>query len=148
MKSLAECLWEVEYDRNELDTTACELLKKTGLGHILISGPMGAGKTTLISALSRELGSADEARSPTFGWVNEYASGDGTILAYHFDNYRIEDNASIHTEELWEYYDHNVPVWMEWPEKLDEEQWPEAYYYVEISLVSDDRRRLRLFSGA
>ncbi len=145
MKFSGECLWEAEYGREELDHIASRLLEKTGSGHILISGPMGAGKTTLISALSKELGSADEASSPTFGWVNSYATRDGALLAYHFDNYRIEDPKSVHTEELWEYYDQNVPVWMEWPEKLEPEQWPEEYYQLEITLIAEGGRRLRLF---
>ena len=40
-------------------------------------GKMGAGKTTFIKALCRELGVADTVNSPTFAIVNEYEDGQG-----------------------------------------------------------------------
>ncbi|MDE6651414.1 MAG: tRNA (adenosine(37)-N6)-threonylcarbamoyltransferase complex ATPase subunit type 1 TsaE, partial [Paramuribaculum sp.] len=55
------------------------------------SGEMGAGKTTFISALCRELGVEDDfAGSPTFSIINEYRSDTTAELIYHFDLYIIE----------------------------------------------------------
>lgn len=57
---------------------------------ILFEGPMGAGKTTLIKELCRQLGVQENVSSPTFALVNEY-EGKGGKLIYHFDFYRIND---------------------------------------------------------
>ena len=52
-------------------------------------GAMGAGKTTFIKAICRELGITDEALSPSFAIINEYRSVTGSPV-YHFDFYRIK----------------------------------------------------------
>ncbi len=62
---------------------------------VLFNGTMGAGKTTLISALCKKLSSADDISSPTFSIVNEYLSNIGKI--YHFDFYRIENLRKLST---------------------------------------------------
>lgn len=55
-------------------------------------GDMGAGKTTFINALCKELGvDTEETASPTFALINEYRSDTTAELIYHFDFYRIED---------------------------------------------------------
>ncbi len=54
-------------------------------------GEMGAGKTTFISALCRELGVEDDlAGSPSFSIINEYRSDTTAELMYHFDLYRLD----------------------------------------------------------
>jgi tRNA threonylcarbamoyladenosine biosynthesis protein TsaE len=50
---------------------------------------MGVGKTTLIKALVKALGSDDTVSSPTFSIVNEYKIFDESI--YHFDFFRIKN---------------------------------------------------------
>ena len=51
-------------------------------------GEMGAGKTTFIKAICRQLGIEDDALSPTYAIVNEYHTQED-IPVYHFDFYRI-----------------------------------------------------------
>lgn len=55
-------------------------------------GPMGAGKTTIITALGRYLGVKDSMSSPTFSIINQYVfEEDGQEkLMYHIDLYRLE----------------------------------------------------------
>lgn len=56
---------------------------------IAFTGTLGAGKTTLISALLKDLGVEELVTSPTFNYVNRYQLKDGRIV-YHFDLYRIK----------------------------------------------------------
>ena len=57
-------------------------------------GQMGAGKTTFINALCRELGvETDSTNSPSFAIINEYRSDSTAELIYHFDCYRLENEA-------------------------------------------------------
>lgn len=55
---------------------------------LTFTGPLGAGKTTLVKELLAQLGVADLITSPTFAYVNEYANDEGTNF-FHFDLYRI-----------------------------------------------------------
>ena len=51
-------------------------------------GSMGAGKTTFIKAICKQLGVTDVITSPTFAIVNEYEAPSGAV--FHFDFYRIK----------------------------------------------------------
>ena len=55
-------------------------------------GEMGAGKTTFIAEVSRQLGATEDSGSPTFSIVNEYTDRDGNPI-YHFDFYRLDSPA-------------------------------------------------------
>jgi tRNA threonylcarbamoyladenosine biosynthesis protein TsaE len=78
---------------------------------------MGAGKTTLIKALIKALGSADVVSSPTFSLVNEYHIDQGKI--YHFDFYRIEDETEVLDMGFEDYLDSDSWKLIEWPQKIE-----------------------------
>ena len=56
---------------------------------IVLSGDLGAGKTTLTKGIAKGLGITDYITSPTFTIVNEYDSG--RLKLNHFDVYRVSD---------------------------------------------------------
>jgi tRNA threonylcarbamoyladenosine biosynthesis protein TsaE len=79
----------------------------------LVHAQMGAGKTTFIKQLCKQLGSADAFSSPSFSIVNEYHSPKGKI--YHFDLYRIKTSAELYDLGIEEYLDSGAFCFVEWP---------------------------------
>lgn len=104
------------FDIQSIDNVAKELLANVNHKTILFYGDMGAGKTTLISALVKALGGTDEASSPTFSIVNEYQVTDDIV--YHFDFYRIEDETEVLDIGIEEYLYSGHWNFIEWPEKI------------------------------
>ena len=78
------------------------------------SGPLGAGKTTLIRFMAAALGSADPVSSPTFTLEHEYQAPG--LRIEHWDLYRLHEIP----EELFEPVDADACRFIEWPEKFDE----------------------------
>ena len=108
------------YKEEDIDQVATELLNTVGSAAILcFYGSMGAGKTTLIKAIVQKLGAEQAGNSPTFGIVNEYSHSDGSLLGYHFDFYRIEDEKEALDIGLEDYLAQDVWIFIEWPEKIN-----------------------------
>lgn len=105
------------YELSEIDSIAKLLLSKVKSKTLLFYGEMGAGKTTLIKALIKALGSADVVSSPTFSLVNEYHIDQGKI--YHFDFYRIEDETEVLDMGFEDYLDSDSWKLIEWPQKIE-----------------------------
>lgn len=110
---------------------------------ICLSGPLGAGKSTLARALVRALTTPDEeVPSPTFTLVQFY---EGPRLGIaHFDLYRLSSPDEAYEIGLDEALDTGAAV-IEWPERL-EGQLPPDRLDIEIELAEDDAggRRARL----
>ena len=81
----------------------------------LISGAMGAGKTTLVKLICQKLGVNESVSSPTFSLVNEYQSSTGNAV-FHFDLYRIKSEEELYDMGFEEYLDKRAYVFIEWPE--------------------------------
>lgn len=77
--------------------------------------PMGAGKTTLIAAICKQLGVEDRVTSPSFSLMNEYQAGNKIIA--HMDWYRIENEAEAYRAGLAAALDQADYCFIEWPEK-------------------------------
>lgn len=83
----------------------------------LFDGEMGAGKTTLIKQICKDLGVEENVSSPTFSIVNEYFSSScGTI--YHFDFYRLKHEIEALDIGVDEYFESNCYCFIEWHSKI------------------------------
>lgn len=102
----------------ELDRAARLLLESFPAARVFaLHGEMGAGKTTFIKAICRELGVEEIMSSPTFAIVNEYATNEGGTI-YHFDFYRLENESEAYAAGLHEYFDSDSYCFVEWPERV------------------------------
>ena len=121
---------------------ALQFLEETrGRKLIAFYAPMGAGKTTFITAVCRALGvGGDAVSSPTFSIVNEYRLPDGKPM-FHFDFYRINKIAEALDIGFYDYIDSGALCLMEWPENI-EELLPEETLRVSISICPDGSRTL------
>ncbi|WP_373495956.1 tRNA (adenosine(37)-N6)-threonylcarbamoyltransferase complex ATPase subunit type 1 TsaE [Aquiflexum sp.] len=83
----------------------------------VFKGDLGAGKTTLIKSIAKEMAIEDRVSSPTFALVNEYWNDNGRVF-YHFDFYRVEDPAEVLEIGIEEYFYSGNYCWIEWAEKI------------------------------
>lgn len=134
---------EFIYGIGELRKISKEIIKNSTSTLLAFYAPMGAGKTTLIKALVKELGGQDNVSSPTFGLVNEYAKTNGELLGYHFDFYRLEDENEAMDMGLEDYLNTDAWVFMEWPEKIPNLVPPDAQI-IKIEIVDAKTRKLIL----
>jgi tRNA threonylcarbamoyladenosine biosynthesis protein TsaE len=109
-------------------------------------GGMGAGKTTLIQALCRELGVKSSVNSPSFALINEYPL-DGDEAVYHFDFYRINKLQEAYSIGSEEYFYSDKYCFIEWPEKI-EELLPKDCISIDLKVLDSGERRLSLRAGS
>ncbi|MFD1552262.1 tRNA (adenosine(37)-N6)-threonylcarbamoyltransferase complex ATPase subunit type 1 TsaE [Putridiphycobacter roseus] len=123
----------------EIDQAAIDFLKAVdGRKKFAFEGEMGAGKTTFINALLKQMGIEDHSSSPTFSIVNEYLSKDYGAI-FHFDFYRLnseEEAYDIGVEDIL-YEDHYC--FMEWPDKIGNLLPPDC---VNVSIAVDVNSRI------
>lgn len=129
------------YHETELQEVARKLLSNFSSIRVwCFNAEMGAGKTTLIKEIGRELGVADEMSSPTFAIVNEYENKGGQPV-YHFDCYRLKNLEEAMDIGVEDYLFSGNLCLIEWPEKI-EALLPDEYLQISINLVGDKTRSL------
>lgn len=107
-------------------------------------GEMGAGKTTFINALCKELGvEEDTTNSPSFSIINEYRSDTTAELIYHFDLYRLESLEEAFDIGVEDYFDSGALCFLEWPERIDDIL-PGDTVKVTITVNDDDTRTITI----
>jgi len=86
---------------------------------VVLSGDLGAGKTTLIKGIAEGFQAAaqENVTSPTFTLIHEYR-GAGVNL-YHVDLYRVDTQRELDTLGLDDLFDENSVVLIEWGEKFE-----------------------------
>jgi tRNA threonylcarbamoyladenosine biosynthesis protein TsaE len=95
--------------------TALKTLIADGYNIILLRGDLGAGKTTFVQHLCRDLGVTEPVSSPTFSLVNEYASPAHDPI-YHMDLYRLDRTIDLVQIGFEEYLESGNICLIEWPD--------------------------------
>ena len=107
-------------------------------------GQMGAGKTTFINELCRQLGvETDNTNSPSFAIINEYRSDTTAELIYHFDCYRLENEQEAMDIGAEDYFDSGAVCLIEWPERI-EGLLPDDTVRVDLTVNDDETRTLKV----
>lgn len=132
---------ETIYSLEEITRAAEFIIENAAYNIILFEGEMGGGKTTLISALTKAIGSDDLVSSPTFSIVNEYHFDKGLI--FHFDMYRIDNENEIIDIGFDEYLEFGSWVFIEWPEKIPN-LLPEKFSKLHLNIIDNNKRKLTL----
>lgn len=112
---------------------------------VLLSGELGAGKTTLVKGIVSGLGLAreEDVTSPSFVFVHVYGNG---VRLYHVDLYRIEQTAELETLGVEDFLTEKAVVVVEWAERLKLPALRPALR-VQMEAVSDSERRILVEGG-
>jgi tRNA threonylcarbamoyladenosine biosynthesis protein TsaE len=113
---------------------------------VLLSGELGAGKTTLTKGIASGLGAAneDEVTSPTFTLIHKYAR---SAPVYHVDLYRIGDFHDLETLGLEDVFSEKAVVIVEWPDKFTlRTEW--SVVRIRLEHLAEDTRRIVMEDSA
>jgi tRNA threonylcarbamoyladenosine biosynthesis protein TsaE len=112
---------------------------------LVLTGELGAGKTTLVRGIAQGLGATEHVASPTFTLVREYVTGRLPIA--HVDVYRLDRVQDVVDLALDELEDGACVLIVEWGDAV-EELLPDERLRVELTTVdpggADETRRLVL----
>jgi len=128
----------------DLDTISKDIIRSAkGLSVWLINGEMGAGKTTLVKSICRELSVTEIVSSPTFSIINEYKTSEGKSI-FHFDFYRLKSEVEAFDIGVNEYFESGSICLVEWAEKIPS-LIPGRYF--EITLQINDLTSRAIYYG-
>ncbi len=111
---------------------------------VAITGDLGAGKSTLVRAICRGAGVAEQVTSPTFALVHEYSGALGTV--YHLDLYRLtspDELTAIGWDDLMRAH---AIVLIEWAERAAD-RLPADIVPIALEHVEADPDRRILMAG-
>ncbi|HQW69782.1 MAG TPA: tRNA (adenosine(37)-N6)-threonylcarbamoyltransferase complex ATPase subunit type 1 TsaE [Flavobacterium sp.] len=131
---------EITFSLDEIQSVAQKIIAENPQKVILFHGQMGAGKTTFIKALAKELGVTDATSSPTFSLVNEYTTIDNQLI-YHFDVYRLKSESEALDFGIDDYLYSGNWCFIEWPEKISN-LLPDDYSEITIKPTDNGKRNL------
>jgi len=133
------------YTLDEVEDVAQQILESCLASKIFtFTGDLGAGKTTLIKALTQKIGYNDEVSSPTFAIINEYDTASEKI--YHMDLYRIKNEEELYDIGFEDYLYSGHYCFIEWP-RIAESFFIEPRYDIHIEHKGEEKRRIRIEKG-
>lgn len=112
----------------------------------LLSGDVGAGKTTSVRELANLLGLKDVA-SPSFAIHHRYQNHEYQMD--HVDLYRIESEDELEGTGFWDLMSQDKAwIFIEWPSRLNQDHLPLGWQILqfEYQVLPDQRRRIQVLS--
>ena len=109
---------KIKYQLNQLKEISLKVTQNFNHEIVLISGEMGAGKTTLIKQILIGLNVIDNISSPTFSIINEYKTKSKDLI-YHMDLYRISRIEELEQIGFFEYLESGNLCFIEWGEIIE-----------------------------
>ncbi|MEO5781801.1 MAG: tRNA (adenosine(37)-N6)-threonylcarbamoyltransferase complex ATPase subunit type 1 TsaE [Ginsengibacter sp.] len=106
---------------------------------VAFHGNLGAGKTTFIKAVCKQLGVKENVSSPTFSIINQYIAVNNKSI-FHIDLYRVKDNGEAINAGVEECIYSGDICFIEWPERVS--ILPDDRVNVFIESISETERRL------
>ena len=103
---------------------------------LLLTGDLGAGKTTLTQGIAAGLGVAERPRSPTFVMATEYH---GRLPLYHLDLYRVHELAELGDLGLDEYLNGDGVTVVEWADRAPH-AFPPHGLWIELAAANEETR--------
>lgn len=130
----------ISKNADETRLLASKIIKMLKVGDVvLLTGDLGAGKTTFVSGALESLGYKDHVISPTFNILKCYFEVKPII--YHIDAYRLEDqNIDIGLEE---YIEGNGICFIEWPVFI-KLLIPNKHLEISLKRISDNEREIEI----
>jgi tRNA threonylcarbamoyladenosine biosynthesis protein TsaE len=147
-QSISTGEWSSENERETFDLGVRIGAQLSGGEILLLSGPLGAGKTMLVKGIAHELGIDEEdLTSPSFTLVNPHQ---GRLRLYHIDLYRLDEGASAaHAVDLDEILtDENAVVIIEWAERLGRYPLPDNVWRISIAGDGDEARKISIAAAS
>ena len=133
---------ELTYGISDLIKASQFILENSKSNLLLISGNVGAGKTTLIKNYCKLIGVNENVSSPTYTLINEYDFKEGLVV--HMDLYRLKNVEELNNLGVTEYFN-NKQVIIEWPEIIIDEI-STNYTHINISYFDDNTRTINILN--
>jgi tRNA threonylcarbamoyladenosine biosynthesis protein TsaE len=128
-----------------------ELARTLGPGDVvLLSGDLGAGKTTFVRGAAAVLGVSAAVTSPTFAIANRYPASDpsrpGLVAVSHLDLYRLGDLGAEDPDLLADYIGADTISFVEWPGQAEPviAEFGHVRYHVRLAHTGGDGRRVEV----
>jgi tRNA threonylcarbamoyladenosine biosynthesis protein TsaE len=130
----------------ETEAVGAKLAARLGPGDVVVvSGELGAGKTTLIRGACRALGVEGPVTSPTFTIGQRYL---GRLPISHLDLYRLGGLEDEDPALLDDYLDANSVAFLEWPALAEPQLAGRRVLAVRLDHAEGDRRRIEIGSAS
>ena len=123
----------------EIGATVAALLAPADV--VVLTGELGAGKTTLVQGVARGLGAEEHVASPTFTLVREYVTG--RLPVAHVDVYRLERMQDVVDLALDELTADDAVLLIEWGDAV-EEVLPGDRLRIELTTADPDGEERRV----
>jgi tRNA threonylcarbamoyladenosine biosynthesis protein TsaE len=131
----------VSHSSDETHTLGVQLGQNTKAGDVLLlTGELGAGKTTLTQGIAQGLEVAERPRSPTFVMATEYH---GRLPLYHLDLYRVDHVAELGELGLDEYLSGEGVTVVEWADRAPH-AFPADCLWISLESIDEDTRRVSM----